>query len=151
MTQLEQPEPPRTSAMGLCTGAKEFVEAAKTVFVQGARWSQPTYYLLGHAIELALKAMLLADGVSLDDLKNKYGHNLMRCARSVMERGEPFAGIIQGKLDEIELLNVYYQAKEFEYWVTGFKTYPRPEALIEFLDSLLRVVEPIAHGAYPHR
>jgi hypothetical protein len=41
------------------------------------RPSLVSYYLLGHAIELALKSYLFARGLSLDDLRSrKYGHKL---------------------------------------------------------------------------
>ena len=56
---------PRTTAMGLLTDAKEMLLAA-SILSNSDEWKVqgPTYYLLGHATELALKSFLLANGDS---------------------------------------------------------------------------------------
>jgi len=47
----------------------------------------PKYLLFHHAIELALKAYLLQCGVSEDDLKYEYGHDLKELENDAVERG----------------------------------------------------------------
>jgi hypothetical protein len=45
------------------------------------------------------------------------------------------------------LLSHYYQPKEFEYRVTGAKTYPAKETLFAFLDAIIPKIEPVAYQA----
>jgi hypothetical protein len=139
--------------MGLLTDAKEMLAAAVILHESGVwKVTGPTYYLLGHGIEVALKSFLLANGDSLDRLKEKLGHNLAKAARRVVAaKCEPLAGVVKERMPEIELLNVYYQAKEFEYRVTGGKSYPQKEVLIDFLRALVQIIEPIAYQAYKDR
>ena len=70
----------RTTAFGLWRYAKEFFEAAKKIQEPSNSIQQkisiPAYYLLGHSIELSLKAFLKAQGFTIEKLKNKYGHDL---------------------------------------------------------------------------
>lgn len=47
----------------------------------------PYLSLLGQSIELTLKAFLLAKGVSLDDLKNKFRHDLKALAQEARKQG----------------------------------------------------------------
>ena len=139
----------RTSAMGLLTDAKEMLAAAKQLHDSDV-WKvrRPTYYLLGHSIEVALKSFLLANGDSPGALKKKLGHNLAKTARRVIAaRSNSVSPIVQEHLGAIDLLNHYYQAKEFEYRVTGSKTYPEKEALFAFLDAIIPKIEPVAHQA----
>ena len=51
-----------------------------------ARYAGPTYYLLCHGIELALKSYLAASGVSEDALR-KLRHDLKRALRDAQRRG----------------------------------------------------------------
>jgi hypothetical protein len=44
-------------------------------------------YLVGHSIELSLKAFLLFHGVSLRELRIKYGHDLRKCFEKAEELG----------------------------------------------------------------
>jgi hypothetical protein len=149
----EVSELPRTTAMGLLTDAKEMLAAADILRGSGVwKVSGPTYYLLGHGIEVALKSFLLANGDSLDLLKHKLGHNLAKAARRVVAtKCEPLACLLKARMPEIELLNIYYEAKEFEYRVTGAKRYPQKEVLIDFLREIIQTIEPVAFQAYVDR
>jgi hypothetical protein len=98
---------------------------------------------------VALKSFLLANGDSLERLKQRVGHNIVKAAwRVVATKCEPLAGLVKNNLPAIELLNIYYKAKEFEYRVTGAKSYPEKEQLIEFLRSIVPIIEPLAYRAY---
>jgi len=114
----------RARLLGLVTDAKDMLKAAE-ILHQCGEWKvlMPTYYLLGHATQVALKAFLLAHGDALDKLKNRYGHDIAKSAKSVLP-------LVQEHLPEIELLNFYYKAKELEYRVTGAKSFPTKERLI---------------------
>jgi hypothetical protein len=135
----------RTTAMGLLTDSNEMTEAAKIILREDDRLILPIYYLLGHSIELALKSMLLASGVPLTELKNDIGHDLSKAAiRVVALQHKSISNIVQEQLDVISLLNFYYKAKEFEYRITGSKSYPATEVLVSFLDALQKEIRPIA-------
>jgi hypothetical protein len=135
--------------MGLLTDAKEMFAAAKLLHDSDVwKVQRPTYYLLGHSIELALKSFLLANGTSPGTLKKKVGHNLAKAAHRVINAGSnSVSPIVQEHLGDIDLLNHYYQAKELEYRVTGSKTYPTKESLLAFLDAVIPKIEPVAYQA----
>ena len=139
--------------MGLITDAKDMLAAATILFESGERAAtRPTYYLLGHSIELALKSFLLANGDSLDRLKFRIGHDLSKAARRVVAaKCDPLSSIVEENRDLIAALNYYYEEKEFEYRVTGLKQYPRKELLFEFLQAAIPLIEPIAFQAYKDR
>jgi hypothetical protein len=135
-------DPSRQTAMGLWTDAKEMLEAAKILARSGVhKVIGPTMYLLGHSLELAFKSFLLAIGKSHDDLK-AIGHDLKRAMKSVVDAGLSEVYCLSEKDNAVvAMLNQYYQAKEFEYRVTGFKTYPTTDDLIGLLDGLLHSTE----------
>jgi hypothetical protein len=64
---------------------------------------------------------------------------------------DPLAQVVTDHFGAIDLLNGYYQAKEFEYRITGAKTYPTKEALFSFLQAAIPIVEPDAFKALPDR
>src|ERR1700712_5098976 len=140
----------RATSMGLLTDAKEMLAAAKLLHDSGVwKVQRPTYYLLGHSIEVALKSFLLATGTRPGTLKNKLGHNLAKTARRVIAaRSNSVSPIVQEYLAAIDLLSPYYQAKELEYRVTGAKTYPGKEVLFAFLDAVIPKIEPFAYQGY---
>jgi hypothetical protein len=68
-------------------------------------------YLLGHAIELYLKAFLLKAGLSSTDLKSKrkYGHNLEKLLAEAKVRDiEKFVRISPQMEDDLAKLNALY-------------------------------------------
>jgi hypothetical protein len=110
---------------------------------------RPTYYLLGHAIELALKSFLLAKGDSQNRLRRRIGHDLRKAAQRVIAaKSDPISKLVADHLVYIEMLNAYYLAKELEYRVTGYKTYPPQSTLMQFLQEVIPMVEPHAWEAY---
>jgi hypothetical protein len=65
--------------------AKAYVQAAEVLISSSTpNINQPLYFLLSHALELTLKAYLLARGADEADLI-KIGHNLKRCSRGGSE------------------------------------------------------------------
>jgi len=86
--------------------------------------SAPVYYLYCHAIELVLKSLIIFQGNNEKDLRN-IGHDLIKAwkvssADTVISLQSEIGEIVQ----TIEMINPYYSSKEFEYIVTGGKTYP---------------------------
>ncbi len=144
---------PRTTAMGLYTHAAEMLEAAELLIASGrVHMLLPTYYLLGHSMELALKSVLLASGESLERLRKSTGHDLSEAARRVIALNlSPVSDTVREDLPQINGLNCYYVAKEFEYRVTGTKRLlPEQAPLATLLKRLLRQVKPHAKKVHWH-
>jgi hypothetical protein len=120
----------RTSALGLWRYADDYLKAAG--FVQAAKASSPfvpTYYLYGHAIELALKAFLRSKGSTLEALK-KLGHDLVGTLKAAEDAGiSNFVRLSDEGREALSLLSPYYQDKELEYIKIGFKSFPSIESL----------------------
>lgn len=141
----------RTTSIGLARYAKEFLEAALAVDDSiGMRKEYqdippiPVLYLVGHSIELALKAFLVHMGMPISDLRSKpYGHNLLRCWEKSLELG--LRDIFTCTSDEtliIQLLNDLYSKKELEYIVTGYKEFPVFGPLHKLAVNLVNTIGP---------
>ena len=102
------------------------------------RLSFPAYFLVGHAIELSLKAFLLGRKVGVAELRSrKYGHNLEALLRE--SRRRQIGREVPLNMKEVQavlLLNECYCAKELEYVVVGLRTLPS-YALIHAVASKL--------------
>jgi hypothetical protein len=140
----------RTSAKGLWKDGEAMLDAA-VVLIQWAgsndreqmRLSMPTYFLLGHGIEVTLKSVLRAHGSSLEELRRDLGHNLERAANRVVKLNiDPLSRFVAINVRLVKMLNPYYSAKAFEYRDTGSMFPPPTEKLAEFLSQLLKMAEP---------
>lgn len=68
--------------------AKEFRRAYERLPNSGQPPEWPKYVLLYHAVELALKAYLLRQGMSEEVLRSKkFGHNLKKLLKEAVRRG----------------------------------------------------------------
>lgn len=130
MTHLHD-NPERTTSIGLMRYAVEFFEAAEVVDDEiGTRPGFeefapiPAMYLLGHSLELALKAFFLAKGVPLTDLRKNFGHNLSKLLASAHERGLSQDALQLEEAGALSALDYLYSTKQLEYIVTGAKTVP---------------------------
>jgi hypothetical protein len=121
-----------TTPIDFACFALEFFEAAQAV--DNDVGMRPGYeivppvtvmYLTGHSIELSLKAFLLYQGVQLNDLRKKYGHDLHACLRKAKElRLNEHVVFAENEQHVIEVLNQTYSKKELEYARRGVKEYP---------------------------
>lgn len=141
----------RTTSIGLARYAKEFLEAALAVDdIVGMQEEYqrvppiPVLYLVGHSIELALKAFLVHKGTSVSELRSRaYGHDLVKCWEKSIELG--LAEIYSYTSDQtliIRLLNELYSKKELEYIVTGYKEFPVFGPLEKLAITLVNTVGP---------
>jgi hypothetical protein len=136
----------RTTSLALLEHAKDFIEAADVLDVPGYQHLRPTYYLYGHGIELALKAFLRGAGMSISDMK-KIGHDLERAVEEANKLSLRDHCVLESNdLDAINLLNVYYRAKEFEYTVAGSKTVPQTSQLGRIARQLLDTLRPFCYA-----
>lgn len=114
-------------------------------------WSA-IYYLLGHAIELLLKSILISDGVDLRTIKYNVGHNLEEAATLVVSRKiDPASAVIGEHLHLIHWLNLHYQKKRFEYRTSGYVSLPLAEEFVPIVEILLLEAEKLALSVYPDR
>ena len=109
-----------TSSWGTLDRSKEFVEAARTLYppFQSFPYNFPSvvYLLVGHSIELSLKAFLMGRGTTAEELRSKYGHDLDRLLGEAERRG--LDDVLEVKLSAADiraicLLNVEYKSKGF--------------------------------------
>ncbi len=141
-------DPERTTPLGTLRYAIEFYAAA--IVTDDAIGDMPGHdavapitvnYLIGHAIELGLKAYLLHRDVPLDHIKYKIGHRLVKARDQAMELG--LGEHFQPKADwgdVLEVLDGLYSDKQFEYIETGSKLFPIFGPLQGYAAGLLRAV-----------
>jgi hypothetical protein len=134
----------RTTPYGLWRYAKDFAvagHAAKRVSEQ--HLFAPAYYLMGHSIELSLKAFLLGRGISLAQLKGRLlGHDLDALFK--LSRHHQIGREVKlSKFDgaAIHLLNVEYMTKRFEYIRTGMVHVPDWHYVANAADRLVSELE----------
>jgi len=143
----------RTTAFGTWRFADDYRRAA--VAVQGAAQydmdiSAPRYYLMGHAIELSLKAFLLAKGVSLEELRSMklFGHDLEKCLERADSLGfKDNVQLNEGERGWISLLNKTYKKKEHEYITTGYIEWPPHQSLFLIVENILSGIKEVCVAA----
>ena len=129
---MTRDDPERTTPIGLLRYASEYLDAA--IIVDDAEGEKPGYeifapvvvqYLIGHSIELSLKAFLLARGISLKELRVKYGHQLRELLDLACRHGlDEQVTLSSQERDAVLVLDDLYSSKELEYIVTGAKRFP---------------------------
>lgn len=141
MTEEEQL--PITRAIGTVRLASEFASAAGLQDLHSTPPSMVTYFLLGHSLELAFKAILLAHGISERRLRD-LGHDLMavvEAATKVLPTG--VLRLNEYDRARFEALAPFYRAKHFEYLEPGFMSLPLPRELFELTHRLVQQIEPL--------
>ncbi len=116
----------------------EFLEAAWVLMnVSPTRlgYAAPTYYLIGHAAELFLKAYLSTKGVPVKELKGA-GHDLSKLLTSAKQRDFPLVD----DLPQLTMLSLMYNQKRFEYRGRRKLELPSLEALFVEAKNLERNV-----------
>ena len=125
----------RITALGLWRYGNDYLHAAflvqknpNNVFDEMRRKtiSMPAYYLIGHSIELSLKAFLIARVISIKELSSrKYGHDLGALIKQARKRklGNEIK-LSANDVNAVLLLNDMYKNKEFEYIYPGGGTLP---------------------------
>lgn len=136
------------TALGFWRYADEFLRAATVVEASAKRHFDilpPRYYLLGHSIELALKAFLLAKGVTPTELRLKQynmAHNLEKAL--VRAEGLGLADVVNIPPKErtaIMLLNKTYGRKSYEYLETGSIHIPPTDTLFSVVNRVLPAIK----------
>lgn len=125
---------PNSAPLGFLRLATQYLSAASLVQLPPSteleelkqRLSLPAYFLVGHAIELALKGFLASTGISIEELRKRaYGHDLTALIDEAMRRKlESLVQLNAREIAAITTLNEMYGAKELEYLVDGVRALP---------------------------
>lgn len=143
----------RTTAFGTWRFAKEYLQAAKIIEKTvnfNLEIAAPRYYLLGHGIELALKAFLLAKNVPPKELQSKkMAHDLEKALVSAEKLGlSELVALSPDERESIVLLNKTYEPKEHEYFITtGGIVLPPTSVLFAVLNKVLSAIRTVCHEA----
>lgn len=84
----------KATPIALFNYAHSYAQSAVTLEekqTDATHWDAPIYFLYFHAIELYLKAFLVALGYDLDDLKKKHGHKVKPLAVMCQHQGVHFS------------------------------------------------------------
>ena len=127
------------SPFGFWAWGREFLKARGGLQVSRKVFSPVPYFLTCRAIELELKAYLLAQGKPIDYVKNKVRHNLERALREAESEGlGRLVPITARRSAEVKAANAHYNRKGFEYFqpmslfVVGHKPLPDLKILDHF-------------------
>lgn len=137
----------RTTGMGLWTDAREMFDAAALVIAAPQlEWSSPSFYLLGHGLEVAFKAYLRSRGHSLKALR-AIGHDLNKAMEEAAAHGlGEYCSLLPPDRAATALLSPYYMAKHFEYRVAGTRRLPPPEGLLDLGIRLMAAIRPLCEA-----
>lgn len=85
---------------------------------------------------------MLYKGYSVDDIKNRFGHDLEKVVNECTKNNLATIFKIDKKFElEIKHMNQYYKTKQFEYPLIGFKTYYEHYKFEKPLEQLLSNLE----------
>jgi hypothetical protein len=140
----------RMSPVGFALYAEEFFKAGESIPEHSQARGNTTftpvpYYLFCRALELILKAFLLAKHRPLDELKDRYGHDLEKLWRGANDcRLSEVLGTWAPYFEaDLASANSYYKGKAFEYfdfrrWAHGYEGLP---PLGRFRDEVRGIVD----------
>lgn len=134
----------RMGPLGLHMYAESFLSAAQALPKPKVPFEPVRPYLVCHAIELVLKALLSLRGAAMVELADgPYGHNLdALLTKSIDANLAQFASLSKAQSSAIRLATTYYSGKVFEYPAVGealsaYPQMPPVEALFEAAAALV--------------
>lgn len=87
-----------------------------------------SYFLALHAIELALKAVIISkSGSTKEDIKKKYGHNLSK----LMEDASKLVSYSGEFQEVVKMMSPFHEDHSMRYFKKGAKSFPVIEQLLE--------------------
>ena len=106
-------------------------------------FDMPVYYLYAHALELGLKAFLLAKGLSKEELKgHKFGHKLQPLWDACIQNGLQLTKTDVCVQSLIEVLALYAKGFEFRYIEIGFQQRPALIDIKSVMANIMSAVKP---------
>lgn len=131
------------SPLGTFNYAHSFWGAAKALDTvqwedQETHSDSPTEFLYWHAIELFLKAFLLADGVPLAELRTRrFGHNITNLTHEAKKRG---LALTSKDEDLLSFMPSTEDMIDLRYLKVGFRTVPKFFVIETTCQSLYQLV-----------
>jgi len=128
--------------------ASDYHNTANLVFEKNKSISDfPRDALIGHALELYLKAYLRSQGDDIKALKS-IGHNLKKALEMAERKGlSNHLAITSSDRDLLAKFSLVYSSKDFEYRRQGGWELPLPAWTFDFAARLSRCVERFANRA----
>lgn len=131
---------PVERAVGTMRLANEFTEVAESCSpdreINFAR-----YFLCGHALELAFKAVLIVEGTSEKRLRT-IGHDLNQAmTRALAFAGGTLATLGRSEQARVRLLSALYEEKGLEYVAPGAVQLPRLSELLRDTAAVVAEIE----------
>ncbi len=139
----------RMTPVGFVVYAEQFLKAAQSIPKEDKKFTPVPYYLYCRALELILKAFLLAKGHGVDELRKRFGHNLKRLWKAARKDG--LADAVPELPSDIENVlaqaNQYYKNKAFEYfdfkrWAHSYEGLPPLDQLGDSIAALIEQLKP---------
>ncbi|WP_430414328.1 hypothetical protein [Parasphingorhabdus sp.] len=109
----------RTTPLGLFHYAQSYAKSAvklAEVEVDVTHPDAPIRFLFSHAIELYLKSYLLTKGMTVNDLRNNYGHKISKLFAGAIEHG------LEVQSEQQEQAALLDDAIQDRYLESGFRT-----------------------------
>lgn len=132
----------RYTSMGISNDAREFLDAAQLTRREKSVTFTPTYLLVCQSLELSFKAFLRGSGYSDKQLR-QLSHNLHACAAAAKTADvERYVSLSAADADAIATINQYYQSKDFQYSVSGYKSLVHPDVLIALAERVWESLRP---------
>jgi hypothetical protein len=128
------------SPVGFLTRAEDFLDASILLSQKSGRFSFVAAHLSCSAIELALKAFLLAKGGPKTDVK-KFGHNLQKVLMECYRRG--LGNVVVFTQSQSELLlrvNDDYVVRNFAYFEIDSAIVRPKDSELELLPTVAQIV-----------
>ena len=141
---------PQLLAIAFVQDARAYVESAQTLAsVHGGapRFYPPTYFLLGQAIELVLKAHLSASGVSKKTLRNRIRHDIALAFRYA-RRCFSFTPADARFADLAGWLALHSRDHSFRYRKTGWRPLPVASEAAEIIINTVDGVDPFVRHQF---
>jgi hypothetical protein len=144
---LSRPVPDRKTnellAIGFANDAEAYIGAAQQL--EDFRSFGPRYFLFCHALELLLKAQILATGADQEELI-KIGHDLGKAYSRAIELGYRPADDRATQI--VVWLAPYHKDHTFRYKETGYLVVPTGEDLVTIFRSMHLEIEATVRAAY---
>lgn len=128
----------RLTSMRISRTAGKFFQAAEILRSEKDKTFAPTYFCICQSIELSLKAFLRGSGYTDKDLR-KIGHDLEESVGQARAAGLDDHFKFSAEDDAaIRQINAYYKRKDFQNTISGLKTLPHVDILMDLGNRLWR-------------
>lgn len=124
--------------------AKSFAEAAAAL--EDFDHFAPRYFLICHAFELILKAVILASGGEQDELWKDLGHDLDACWKRAADLG--YTASHPDAHGVVYWLSDFHKTHAFRYRGVGYITVPRAAEVLEIFESVHAEIAVTTRSAY---